>query len=146
MSNDSRNGGTSIGDALMFAVVMMALLVFLLLAALSIFLFGPGMAVVGLVRLGGTALDTSQMWTFAIVTSLAILGGLTLMTGSVRAGAKVYSGVSLALIGLLLFLRLGFKASGPETILSYYFPEDAKTQAAEVTGASGTAVRSASSP
>ena len=87
------------------------------LALFGAILVAPGaLLVFGLDRLIGLELDCAQLWTFAAVASVAVLGGLATAARSFATGFWRYFVMALAVAALLLVARFGVHASWPREL------------------------------
>lgn len=98
-----------------------ALFLILLLAAI-VFATAPGMLVMyAAERSLGLGLDQGQMWTFAVLSSLAIFGIFYWRQKDFTNALTYYSILSIGIIVISLIAYFGFKAKGIETGMNLYF-------------------------
>lgn len=112
MGDDKRKQGNPIIGILLLIVI-----------ALSVFFFSPGMLVMSIIQyIGKTNLDKGQMWTFAIVLCLFLWGAIWVAQGrDVRLTNKIYLFICLAITCVSLILHFGFKAKFLVVFLRYFF-------------------------
>lgn len=88
----------------------------------AVFGFAPGMLVLSILQLVfEIGLDKGQMWTFSIIASFTIFGGIWLFVKEIELSSFIYGGVSLTTIVLCAILFFGFKVESIALSLQLFF-------------------------
>ena len=88
------------------------------------FVNAPGMLAMAVIeRQLHLSLDVAQMWTFSILCSAILLGGLYVGAGGRSSEAwRCYLAICFCVCAVLLVAQFGFKASFPARYLALFYP------------------------
>jgi hypothetical protein len=83
----------------------------------GVVLVAPGAVLVFAIdRVAGLTLDCAQLWTFAVLGSAGLVGGLSAGAGSFTTGARRFAVLAFAVVVCLIVARFGFHARWPDRL------------------------------
>lgn len=107
---EGKKSGSSLGTLIMM-LLMLAI----------VFINSPGMVIFGLLKYWNVfKLDVGQMWTFSIVSSLAIFFVVFAMVREFASSLVTYLIGCSVVVACCLALYFGFKVDEVHTLLKYY--------------------------